>query len=102
MSKNALTWRLTPRMAQSHAVPCPHCKARGQIGAPLLLYLPTAPLPGMHLLLLPSQPDDEDRTQDEILLAGKHVCANAWETSGKSNGPVTASPLRHPSSWRPH
>ncbi len=49
-----------------HKVPCPRCRTVGQIGAPLLVYLPDPPLPGMHMLLLPSQPDDEARTQAEF------------------------------------
>ena len=30
-----------------HQIPCPHCQAEGQVDAPLLLYLPNSPLPGL-------------------------------------------------------
>ena len=34
------------------AVRCPHCGAQGWVDAPLLVYWPEAPLPGLHLLLV--------------------------------------------------
>ena len=78
-----------------HAVPCPHCKARGQIGAPLLLYLPTAPLPGMHLLLLPTQPNDEARTQDEsswLVNTLRERMGDKWQEPWASDSVPVATP----------
>lgn len=65
-----------------HKVPCPHCRTVGQIGAPLLVYLPDPPLPQMHMLLLPSQPDDEARTQEEsawLMGVLRERLGNQWQ-----------------------
>ena len=72
-----------------HEISCPHCGHRGQVDAPLLLYLPPGSGPGVRLLFSPARQTsaEEDAEHARQLVAWlRQALGDAWRDEWLAQG----------------